>query len=83
MKPLQLVLLLLSIPVFSQTPKIYKEPKFESTWHLPSKHPDRIVLNLGQNPENSASVTWRTTTEINQGFAEIAKSTPEICCIGC
>ncbi len=75
MKSLQLVLLFLSITVFSQTPKVYKAPKFESTWHLPSKHPDRIVLNLGQNPENSTSVTWRTTSEINQGFAEIAKAT--------
>lgn len=75
MKLLPLILLFLSVAVFSQTPKIYKAPKFESTWHLPSKHPDRIVLNLGQNPEKSASVTWRTTTEINQGFAEIAKAT--------
>lgn len=75
MKPLQLLFLFLSIAAFAQTPRVYKAPKFESTWHLPTKHPDRIVLNLGQNPENSASVTWRTTTEVSQGFAEIAKAT--------
>lgn len=75
MKLLQLVLLFLSVTVFSQTPKIYKAPKFESTWHLPSKHPDRIVINLGQNPETSAAVTWRTNTTITQGYAEIAKAT--------
>jgi len=75
MKQIHLILLFLSSIVFAQKTKIYKAPKFESTWHLPSKHPDRIVLNLGQNPENSASVTWRTTTEIHQGFAEIAKAT--------
>lgn len=75
MKPLQLLFLFLSVAVFAQTPKVYKAPKFVSTWHLPSKHPDRIVINLGQNPETSASVTWRTTPDVNQGFAEIAKAT--------
>ena len=75
MKLVQLAIFFTSIILFAQNPRVYKAPKFESTWHLPSKHPDRIVLNLGQNPEKSASVTWRTTTEVNQGFAEIAKAT--------
>ncbi|CAI8331367.1 MAG: 3',5'-cyclic adenosine monophosphate phosphodiesterase CpdA [Flavobacterium sp. SCGC AAA160-P02] len=70
-----LLLMFLSATAFSQSPKVYKAPKFESTWHLPSKHPDRIVLNLGQNSENSASVTWRTAFENKVGFAEIAKAT--------
>lgn len=69
MKPLQLIFLFLSVAVFAQTPKVYKAPKFESTWHLPSKHPDRIVINLGQNPETSASVTW---TRKPFGFSVVA-----------
>lgn len=75
MRLLKFALLFMSITVFSQTPKIYKAPKFESTWHLPSKHPDRIVLNLGQNPETVASVTWRTSTDVSTGIAQIAKAT--------
>ena len=75
MKSLLLFLATLSLPAFSQRPKVYKAPKFESKWHLPSKHPDRIVLNLGQNPAKSASVTWRTATDNASGVAEIAKAT--------
>jgi len=75
MRVLFLVFLFLNVVAFSQTSKIYKAPKFKSTWHLPSYHPDRIVLNLGQNPENSAAVTWRTTKDNKVGYAEIAKAT--------
>ena len=75
MKSFLLVLVSLCVPTFAQTPKVYKAPKFESKWHLPSKQPDRIVLNLGQNPARVASVTWRTSTDNSSGTAEIAKAT--------
>ncbi len=61
-------------PLYSQELRAYKAPVFEKTWHLPSQHPDRIVLNLTADPATSMSVTWRTSTEVLTGYAEIAKA---------
>jgi phosphodiesterase/alkaline phosphatase D-like protein len=44
-------------------------------WELPSKDPDRIVLTLPGDPCTTAGITWRTSTEINQGFVDIAIAT--------
>lgn len=60
---------------FAQEPRIYQPPEFDIEWSKPSLYPDRIVLNLGANPEKTASVTWRTSTEITTAYAEIAVAT--------
>ena len=60
---------------YSQTPKIYKAPEFEEEWGKPTKHPDHIIINLGEDPTTTMSVTWRTSPDIKEGFAEIAKAT--------
>ncbi len=43
-------------------------------WEIPSKDPDRIVLTWSEDPATTQSVTWRTSDEIGQAFAEIAVS---------
>ena len=40
----------------------------------PTSHPDRIVLTWSDDPATTQSVTWRTSTEVNESFAEIAKA---------
>ena len=67
--------LFLSIHLYGQETKVYKEPKFHFDWSKPSEYPDRIILNFGQNPSSEVNVTWRTTTEISTAFAEIAIAT--------
>ncbi|WP_299537267.1 metallophosphoesterase [Ulvibacterium sp.] len=59
----------------AQEPRVYKVPEFDVEWSKPSQYPDRIVLNLGEDPATSASVTWRTIPEIETAFAEIAEAT--------
>ena len=71
---LSLVLLIsCSFSTFSQTVE-YKEPKFHSDWSKPSVYPDRIIINFGEHPESQIGVTWRTNSEIDTGFVEIAKA---------
>ncbi len=55
--------------------RAYKVPQFAKDWGKPGQHPDHIILNYGQNPATSASVTWRTAQEIAVGYAEIAVAT--------
>ncbi|HEX5171198.1 MAG TPA: metallophosphoesterase family protein [Cyclobacteriaceae bacterium] len=42
---------------------------------LPSAMPDRVILNLTENPETSIAVNWRTDTTIAEGFVEWAPAT--------
>ena len=37
--------------------------------------PDRIVLNLPQNPSNSIAVTWRTDNSVDEGIGELQSLT--------
>ncbi|NQZ90045.1 MAG: metallophosphoesterase family protein [Colwellia sp.] len=53
----------------------YETPVYEKEWMQPGIHPDRIMLNIGADPTTTASVTWRTTTEVKTAYAEIAKAT--------
>jgi len=39
--------------------------------NLPASNPDRIILNLRQDAENSVAVTWRTSTHITEGFCQL------------
>lgn len=41
----------------------------------PSKEPDRVILNLAENPETSLAVNWRTDTTMHVGFVEFAEAT--------
>src|SRR6188474_812004 len=39
---------------------------------LPSSAPDRVILNLTENPQTSIAVHWRTATTMQSGFVEWA-----------
>ena len=43
---------------------------------FPSSEPDRVILNLTENPETSIAVNWRTDTTVQSGFVEWALATP-------
>ncbi|MEM6768698.1 MAG: fibronectin type III domain-containing protein, partial [Bacteroidota bacterium] len=67
---------LFCVTLSAQQPKrAYHVPEFAHTWHLPSLHPDHIILNLTEDPSTSMSVTWRTNVEVLKGYAEIALAT--------
>lgn len=70
-----LVLGALNKIVGQELPRTYKAPAFDLEWRKPTRHPDRIVLSYGEDPATSASVTWRTTAEIDTAYAEIAIAT--------
>jgi 3',5'-cyclic AMP phosphodiesterase CpdA len=42
--------------------------------YAPGVLPDRIVLSWAEDPKTTQSVTWRTSTDVRQGIAEIAKA---------
>lgn len=44
-------------------------------WEIPSKDPDRIILNFYGNTATSKSVTWRTDSTVTKGVAQIAEAT--------
>ncbi|MEH6681258.1 MAG: metallophosphoesterase family protein [Sediminicola sp.] len=60
---------------YTQVPKVYRAPVYEEGWDGPTVHPSHIMLNLGEDPATTMSVTWRTSADVDQGFAEIAKAT--------
>lgn len=70
-----IIFLSLSHNLFSQKAISPQSPNFDTSWSKPSKYPDRIILNFGQNPANQVNVTWRTSTSIRIGYAEIAVAT--------
>jgi len=41
----------------------------------PAREPDRVILNLSENPGTSLSVNWRTDTTVAAGFVEFADAT--------
>ncbi len=61
--------------MYAQEPRVYQAPLFDEEWSEPTLYPDRIVLSLGENPATTASATWRTASEIDTAFAEIAIAT--------
>jgi len=42
---------------------------------FPSREPDRVILNLTEDPETSLAVNWRTDTSVNTGTVEYAIAT--------
>lgn len=55
--------------------RAYRAPEFAYNWSKPGLHPDHIVLNLTEDPSTSMSVTWRTSTDVQIAYAEIALAT--------
>ena len=43
---------------------------------FPSKSPDRVILNLTENPLESVAVNWRTDTTITSGMVEFTLADP-------
>ncbi|MEX2566953.1 MAG: metallophosphoesterase family protein [Cyclobacteriaceae bacterium] len=70
-----LVLFTLCQLVMAQEYRVYKAPTFRYEWSQPSIHPDRIIVNFGQDPSSEVNVTWRTDTSIAEAFAEVAVAT--------
>lgn len=79
--PIRFSLLLIALFTFSscalraQEPRAYRPPGFAFGWEEPGQHPDHIVLNLTEDPSESMSVSWRTSTAVTKGYAEIAVAT--------
>lgn len=69
------IVVTISSEVFGQK-RAYRTPEFAYNWGKPSLHPDHIILNVTEDPSTSMSVTWRTSVEVQVGYAEIAKATP-------
>jgi hypothetical protein len=44
---------------------------------VPGKNPDRIILNLTEDPATSMAVTWRTDSTVTKPFAQILPVQPE------
>ena len=42
---------------------------------FPSNVPDRIILNLTEDPTTSIAINWRTSINVTEGFVEYAKAT--------
>ena len=68
---------LLCITVIADENNDYQLSKKNSGCNQPSVFPDRIVLNLTEDPSSSISVTWRTSAEVDQSLAEIAVATAD------
>ena len=43
--------------------------------NIPTKYPDRIILNLTEDPSSSMAITWRTDTTIINGYCELQPAT--------
>lgn len=44
--------------------------------HRPSALPDRIILTWNGDPTTTQAVTWRTSTQVTKGIAQIAEAGP-------
>lgn len=60
----RLFFFLILILVFRATSAVSQE-------NLPTRHPDRIILNLTQEAATSIAVTWRTDVTITESFCEL------------
>lgn len=41
--------------------------------YVPQRNPDRINLTVTEDPSTTAAVTWRTSTEVGESYAEIVE----------
>ncbi|WP_281613094.1 FN3 domain-containing metallophosphoesterase family protein [Flammeovirga sp. SubArs3] len=44
-------------------------------WEIPSRDPDRIILNFNGDPATSRAVTWRTDSTVTNAYAQLAVAT--------
>lgn len=49
-----------------------------TTKYIPSAKPDRIILNITEDPATSIAVTWRTDTTVKESLAQITVNLPTI-----
>lgn len=57
-------LLLLPFAVLSQEENLYP----------PAARPDRVILNVTEDPATSAGINWRTHADVTEGFVEITEA---------
>src|SRR5688572_9422858 len=71
---------LASFNSYSQHTEHPDKPVYPENWSNPTAQPDHIILTFSGDPSTSQSVTWRTSTDIEQGFAQItlAAAAPRI-----
>ncbi len=50
-------------------------PRLPDNLNFPSGTPDRVILNLTENPETSIAINWRTDTTVLAGTVEWAVAT--------
>lgn len=43
--------------------------------NIPSAYPDRVILNLTEEPSTSMAITWRTNPTVTEGFCELQPAT--------
>lgn len=69
------------LPVHDHSDEYHDHSKRESVMMpenllLPSHAPDRVILNVTENPETSLAVNWRTDTTVSIGEIQWALATP-------
>lgn len=64
----------LSLLMFSAA--LFAQPSTQPDRFPPGLYPDRIILTWKSNPATSIAVTWRTSTEVTKGQAQIALADP-------
>lgn len=48
------------------------------TKFIPSSRPERIILNISEDPATSVALTWRTDTTVSETIARISPNLPSI-----
>ncbi|MBN1344192.1 MAG: HEAT repeat domain-containing protein [Phycisphaerae bacterium] len=62
-----------AVPAQGSAPEVEPPPRVaDAVLHRPSPVPDRIVLSWVGDAATGRAVTWRTSTDVNRAFAEIA-----------
>ncbi|WP_162341096.1 hypothetical protein [Cyclobacterium salsum] len=46
----------------------------KDAYWMPGAYPDRIILNLTENPTHSIAVNWRTSADVSKGEIEWAEA---------
>jgi hypothetical protein len=70
-----IVLLLLTACEDSHNHHHYSTISLPNNYLFPTASPDRIILNLTEDPTHSVAVNWRTDTSITESVVQIAKAT--------
>jgi hypothetical protein len=54
-----------------------RAPNTVAELHRPTRVPDRILLSLPDDPATTMAVTWRTSSDVTEGYAELLPAAPE------